>query len=336
MSLQSKQKPKRDDPYNTDCEAHAMIPDTISRLFAQTYDFIFEKALLDWAWDDVLTAVSSRQTAYRDTRAAYAHVLPILTGLAVGGQTQPALPLAAAWVLYDLASDVFDDLQDQDGKDWPWNHWQAARGMHVGLGLIAAAEICLANVPASGNVRTDILESWAHTFARAVRGQVEQGRNDSIEQYFSQTAAKSGLIYAQVARAGARLATDDSKVLQGIYDYGLALGMIIQLKDDYRDIQAINQASDLNTSAYTLPVLYALSQKEHPCYPELLTYLNGKPDFTPAEVTTIHRLLTEMGTLSYTFMMARGYEQKALNALSSFPAAHVTHLTTYVSSFFPS
>ncbi len=311
-----------------------MIPDTISRLFAQTYDFIFEKALVDWAWDDVLTAVSSRQTAYQDTRAAYAHVLPILTSLAVGGQTQLALPLAAAWVLYDLASDIFDDLQDRDGKDWPWNYWQPARGMNVGLGLIAAAEICLANVPASGDVRADILESWAHTFARAVRGQVEQERMGSLVQYFSQTAAKSGLIYANVARAGARLTTDDSKVLQEIYDYGLALGMIIQLKDDYRDIQSINQISDLNTSAYTLPVLYALSKKEHPCYPELPAHLHSKTEFTPAEVMAIHQLLTEMGAFSYTFMMARGYEQKALTALSSFPAAHVTHLTTYVSSFF--
>lgn len=336
MSFQSKQKPKRDDPYNTDCEANTMIPDTISRLFAQTYAFIFEKALLDWAWDDVITAVSSRQTAYQDTRAAYAHVLPILTSLAAGGQVEPAIPLAAAWVLYDLASDIFDDLQDQDGKDWPWNHWQPARGMNVGLGLIAAAEICLANVPAFGDVHTDILESWAHTFARAVRGQVEQEGMGSLAQYFSQTAAKSGLIYANVARAGACLAANDSKVLQGVYDYGLALGMIIQIKDDYRDIQALNEMSDLNTGAYTLPVLYALSQKEHPCYPELLARLHGKTEFTPAEVMAIHRLLTEMSALSYTFKMARGYEQKALVALSSLPVTNVMHLTTYVSSFFPS
>ncbi|MFQ5433536.1 MAG: polyprenyl synthetase family protein [Anaerolineae bacterium] len=313
-----------------------MIPNIISRLFAQTYNFIFEKALLDWAWEDVITAVSARQTAYQETRAAFAHVLPILASLAAGGQAEPAIPLAAAWVLYDLASDIFDDLQDQDGKDWPWNHWQPARGMNVGLGLIAAAEICLANVPASGNVRADILESWAHTFARAVRGQVEQGRNESIEQYFCQTAAKSGLIYANVTRAGAHLATDDSKVLQGIYDYGLALGMIIQLKDDYRDIRSIDQMSDLSTGAYTLPVIYALSQKEHPCYPELLAHLHGKVKFTPAEVMAIHRLLTEMSALSYTFMMARGYEQKALAALSSLPVTNVTHLSIYVSSFFPS
>jgi len=313
-----------------------MIPDIISRLFAQTYDFIFEKALLDWAWDDVITAISSRQTAYQDTRAAYAHVLPILTSLAAGGQAEPAVPLAAAWVLYDLASDIFDDLQDQDGKDWPWNQWPPARGMNVGLSLIAAAEICLATMPAPGDVQTKILQSWARTFARAVRGQVEQGGIGSLAQYFSHTAAKSGLIYANVAAAGTRLATGDSKVLQGIYDYGLALGMIIQLKDDYRDVQAQNEVSDLNTGAYTLPVLYALSQKEHPCYPELRTRLQGKTTFTPAEVAAIHHLLTEMGALSYTFMLARGYEQKALAALSSLPAAHVTHLTTYVSGFFPS
>ncbi|MCP5096840.1 MAG: hypothetical protein GY943_14920 [Chloroflexi bacterium] len=313
-----------------------MISETISHFFIQTYDFIFKKVLLEWAWDDVLTAVSARQSVYQDTRAAYAHVLPILTSLAVGGQAESAIPLAAAWVLYDLASDIFDDLQDQDGKDWPWNHWQPAQGMNVGLGLIAAAEICLANVPAVGDVRTDILKSWAHTFARAVRGQAEQEGIGSFAQYFSQTAAKSGLIYANVARAGARLTTDDSEVLKGIYDYGLALGMIIQLKDDYRDIQALNQISDLNTDAYTLPVVYALSQKEHPLYPKLQEYLHGKTKFTSTEVVAIHQLLTEMGALSYTFMMAKGYEQKAFAALSPFPAAHVINLTTYVSSFFPS
>lgn len=313
-----------------------MIPVTISHYFAQTYNYIFENALIDWAWDDVLTAVSSRQTAYQDTSAAFAHVLPILTSLAVGGSVQPALPLAAAWVLYDLASDIFDDLQDQDGKDWPWNQWSAVRGMNVGLGLIAAAEICLANVSASDDAHTNILKSWAQTFALAVRGQVAQEGIGSLEQYFSQTAAKSGLIYAQVAKAGALLATDDSRVLKRIYDYGLALGMIIQLKDDYRDIQSIHQKSDLNTGAYTLPVLYALSQKEHPCYPELQAQLNGKSEFSEIEIDTIHHILTEMGAFTYTFMMAKGYEQKALAALSSFPATHVTHLTGYVSSLFAS
>ncbi len=310
-----------------------MIPDLVHHLYEQTYAFVWAHAVTDLTWADLTTSVAARYEAYANTRAAYANVLPILTTLAVKGDAETAVPLAAAWALYDLASDVFDDIQDQDGKDWPWSQWSPSRAMNVGLGLVAAANGCLANLSIDKDVQSDIWFSWSRTFALAARSQATPVGIPSLTQYFSQVAAKSGLIYANVAYAGARLHAMDRDLLRQLYNYGLALGTLIQLKDDCRDLSVAHPGSDLAGGVYTLPVLYALSQTAHPAYLELTTMLPAATGMTATAAATIYQLVTEMGGLHYTMAMAKGYEQKALSALSVFPVEDVHHLSAYVSGF---
>ncbi len=308
-----------------------MISDEISALFTQTYRYITEYGLAEWGWPDVQAAVAARQEVFMADRPMYANVLPILTCMAVGGAAETAVPLAAAWTLYDLASDIFDDLQDQDGKDWPWNHWVPSRALNVGLGVLAGAQICLARLAARPDIRGDITLSWSQAFALAARGQARSHTICSLNDYFRQTVAKSGLVYAAVARAGARLATGDDSALSQMHAFGLALGMLIQLKDDCRDLQATHLVSDVSAGVYSLPVLYGLAQTDSPHYSTLQAQLAQ----SPPDVTAVYQILEAMGAVRHTLALAYAYQKKALAALAAFPRAKTAHLSAYVAGFLP-
>ncbi|MFQ5433810.1 MAG: polyprenyl synthetase family protein [Anaerolineae bacterium] len=252
---------------NKDVLGHGSEED--ARFLERVSHYIFDEALHGLDWPDLIAVIKFEQALIHNIGSGYGTILPIQTCVAVGGEAETAVPLAAAWLLYNLASDIFDDLQDQDGKERPWNAWEPARAMNVGLGLIAVANQCLARLPTMPDAHRDILNAWAQTFALAARGQSNVGERPSLETYFRQTIAKSGLIYATVARAGARLGTCDSSLIDAMYDYGYALGMVVQIVDDCRDLAPGEVASDLANGAFTLPVIYALSQKEANGFPEL-------------------------------------------------------------------
>jgi geranylgeranyl pyrophosphate synthase len=235
--------------------------------------------------------------------------------------------------LYNLASDIFDDLQDQDEKERPWNAWEPARAMNVGLGLIAVANQCLARLATTPDAHRDILDAWAHTFALAAQGQIIVRKRPSLETYFRQTITKSGLIYATVARTGARLGTNDSALLKAMYEYGYALGMVVQIIDDCRDLVPVHVASDLAKGTFTLPAIYALSQKEAERYPGLLTLFASSSSLSPDEIENALALIIETGALSRSLAFAKFYEQKALDTLQSFPPENVTQLTNHVTHF---
>lgn len=310
-----------------------IIPGEADCLFTAVCQFILDEALSVLEWPDLTAVVEQERAAIQGTSSVYSPILPILTCETTNGPAETAVPLAAAWWLHNLASDLFDDLQDRDGKKQLWNDWEPAKAMNVGLGLIAAGNICLTRVQASHNAHRDILDSWARTFAQAAQGQIDLPEQPSLEAYFRQTIAKSGLIYATVARAGARLNTDAAPVLDAMYNYGYALGMVIQIVDDCRDLLPSHAASDLAEGVYTLPVIQALSQKEAKEYPELATLIASSHRLSANELEKALHLISESGALSRSFAFARFYEQKALGTLKIFSPERVIHLAAYVSHF---
>lgn len=312
-----------------------MISDGLHELFEQTYKFIDQNILTALAWGDLAEAVTARQTVFGQGSTIYASILPILACEAAGGEPKQAIPLAAAWILYDLAADVFDDVQDQDGKDWPWNRWSPTKATNVGLGLLAAGQHCLAHLSAPAVTLTDIQYLWSQVFMLAARGQAYSRQVTSFEEYFQQTVGKSGLVYAAVARAGGRLAISDEDTLRRLHDYGLALGMIIQIKDDCYDVYSSELASDLTKGIHTLPVLYALDQKQSPAYRELKFYLERQAVLTPQDIGSVCRILDEMGAFARCLGMVQSYIHKALTALSGLDSGRTGHLSEYVTQFTP-
>jgi geranylgeranyl pyrophosphate synthase len=167
---------------------------------------------------------------------------------------------------------------------------------------------------------------------RAAQAQLASPRTTSLEAYFKHIIAKAGILVAAVAYAGARTHTDNAEVLQGMHNFGLNLGILMQLNDDLRDLSTSSIVNDLHAGYYSLPVLQALTQTEHP-HQVRLQHLLADESLTTEEVTEIVNILVDMGSFSFANAMARVYRQKALQCLDSFPAENVVYLKDFLECF---
>jgi geranylgeranyl pyrophosphate synthase len=301
------------------------------------FDYIYTYLLRDRDWPQLHCAISAyERRSEAGEMMAYFYTLPILSCMTVGGRVEQAMPLAAAWILYDLASDIFDDLQDQDKPDAPWQQWSADQAMLVGVGALFAAQLGIAFLTVPDRARAEIQRAIADAGLQAARGQSLSVHSYSVSDYFQRTVANTGIVFATMAWAGARIHTEDSKHLSALYDYGLALGMLLQIWDDCMDLSPAAAVSDLARGNYTLPILYALAQTEHPCHGRLASLVHGQGLVTLEARVEVVQLLHEMQAWPFVMAMAKAYEQKALVAVERFSHEQTIFLRGYVERLFQS
>lgn len=89
----------------------------------------------------------------------------------------------------------------------------------------------------------------------------------AIEQYWRMVILKSGSIFWMATASGAAAGTADEELIEALGDSSMAIGVIMQIMDDCRDIL------DISTSKYevSLPVLlYSLAKgSEKVMFPEV-------------------------------------------------------------------
>jgi len=304
----------------------------VETYFKSVQDFLDHHIIKQLDWPDLQLVIKERQTQLSASSYMWAAMLPIMTCLTFDGHQEKAVPLAASWLLYDLASKLFDDLQDQDDESLLWFNWNPTRLINVGLGTIAAADLCLTQLDCSLENYKTVQSDLAKAFLLAARGQTISLANPNLENYYQHTIAKSGLLFAAVAKAGANLATNNPKVLEQIYTFGLALGTLIQILDDCYDMRS-KAANDLGRGHYTLPVIFAVSQQEHPLHSEL-TQLSGNLADRNA-IKKIITVLEEMKAFEYALSIALVYKHKALSALEDLPQTNTSILQSYLSRLIP-
>ncbi len=245
----------------------------------------------------------------------YFYGLPILGCSAVGGNPDQAIPLSAAWILYDLASDIFDDLQDQDKPTLPWLQWSPDQAMLVGVGTLFTADLCLTFLEGEAEACAAIQRRVAQAGLQAAHAQSISTDTLSVPDYFHRIIANTGAVLATITWAGARSHTDNPVYLNALYQYGLALGTLLQLWDDCVDLSPADLVTDLSRHTYTLPILYALEQTDHPSHKRLCSLLYPRQNMTEAEVEDLLHLLHEVQVWPFMVAVAKAYEQKALTAL---------------------
>lgn len=303
------------------------IQPSIDSLFVRVFEWVENELtkLTGWSWLGEL--VVWRRHRLHDTYGVYGITLPILATTLVGGSDRKAIPLAAAWVLYDLASDIFDDLQDKDEKPHPWCNWPPDRAMLAGLGLLFAGQHCLAQLDAPAEVLKEIQQRWSQTGLLAALNQ-HSTEQTTAERYFEEITAKSGIIFSSVMWSGGRLASSETDKLSALEEYGLALGILIQLCDDGRDwaVPSENKKSNIQST------LYQLIAMGHPKMPRIQDIQIRGALYPGAEKEMLNVVFP---WVAYTFVieMMKVYEEKAISALSPFTNGPVDHLIDYARYF---
>ena len=240
-------------------------------------------------------------------------LLPLFVYHAVVGQDyRAAIPLASAWALSLAASHTMNRIQDTEQ-----NRQQSLAEMNQAAVALGIADIALANLEVEVDTLRDILDAMGRTTALAANAQsweLQQGRTWTRRQYLGYVASKSASIIATGAWMGGRLATDDGRTLQMLKEFGLALGMAMQIADDCLDL-----VPDLMSGTHTLPVIEGLLMEHHPDH-ALLKRLINRPALGREEAEAAAALLEEMGAVNASRRVVQAYQAQAAAIFGLFPA----------------
>ncbi|MFO7684429.1 MAG: polyprenyl synthetase family protein [Chloroflexota bacterium] len=246
-------------------------------------------------------------------------LLPLLVYEALGAEARSrSLPLVVAWALNLAAAHLVDEAQDQGKID----------NVHHSLLAMGAAGLSMAELDVDEHTLRDLLEAMNRVTMLAVEGQRDewkQGRLWCKEAYFRAVAGKSAAIIAAGVWLGGRLVTSDSAVLTALKEFGLALGMAIQISDDYLDL-----AEDLQNGTFTLPVIEGLDLTDHKAHKTLVQMLS-QPALSPGEAQHVMSMLAEMGVMASCHRIIRAYQIQAAAAFVPFPGLEV-YFNDYVTA----
>ena len=172
-------------------------------------------------------------------------IRPILcmTGAeACGSEAEHAIEVAHAMEVFHNFSLVHDDIMDRadQRRGLPTVHkkWNEPTAILAGDNLLVKAyESILAF---QGQGKDAILRLFSRTAAQVCEGQQDDmdfaERNGVSEaEYLQMIQNKTAVLLGCSLASGALVANAEDKIVQGLYDFAIAIGMSFQMMDDYLD-----------------------------------------------------------------------------------------------------
>lgn len=234
---------------------------------------------------------------------------------AAGGAASQAERVTAAWLLLYVSAHLFDSVQDGDPPDERWAGLDSSAATNLACGLLASAWAVVAEL--EGERSSLIRQDFAHTVLRMSSGQhsdLTKGQL-SLDQAWAVAEAKSGAFFALACRSGARIAGASEQVAQHYGEYGLNLGLMIQVADDVDDLQAGNEFA----SAPPLPMAYSLATAAPQAHHSLVSLWQQSSHRTQSG--QIQQLLAHNGASLYLAAKLAQFRQRGLRSLQAAAAA---------------
>ncbi len=171
----------------------------------------------------------------REEVSEFIGFLPGLVAVGCGAQDDQAVHASAAWRMLRLAAKLLDDVQDGDAGD------EAPQVLGYGVALIILSRALIANLEQTGlpPCRVELVaHNWGRACLRALAGQHEDLGEAEIDAdaWLRIAELKSGALLAWAAWLGGMVAGLDEARCEALRAYGAALGLALQVSDDYRDI----------------------------------------------------------------------------------------------------
>jgi geranylgeranyl diphosphate synthase, type I len=235
--------------------------------------------------------------------------LCVLACEAAGGDPATAIHTAAAIELIHNFTLIHDDIQDRSPlrrhRDTIWHIWGTEQAINAGDATFALAHLAL-NRSRHSRVAADIilrLSSELHlTTLRIVEGQVLdlgfESRDDvSASDYLSMIGGKTAAICRCATWAGGLIAGVDDEQLASLAEFGFALGIGFQLRDDLlgiwgsREETGKAEADDIRRRKKSLPILL-LMERASALDAQRLHTLYREPELGPAAVAEVLQMLS--------------------------------------------
>lgn len=263
---------------------------------------------------DLKTALEREILAHSPGRPSGEHpfsLLPNLCCLAAGGESVSAESVSAAWNILYLAAYLLDSAADGDSPDS-----ESGVSITLAAACISSASLLLTesqppNFP-SGTALA-IQRDFQRTILIACNGQVNDLARStrSLGQCWQMVQEKTGGIYALASRSGARVATTNQETIRCFSDFGLHLGMLVQIGDDINGLwPEHNQRSDLFNGRWSLPVAYTMEVSPESQRRQLQHYLRSAK-IEPAAEGRAREIVIESGAMLYLVAKANWHFSEA-------------------------
>lgn len=154
--------------------------------------------------------------------------------------------------------------------------------------------------------------------------QMEKARKLDIseEVYYEVIRQKTASLITSCCKVGAASGGADEKTIKKMGEFGLAVGMAFQIKDDLFDYGTFEigkpRGIDIKEKKMTLPLIHALnkaSRQEKKRVKKLVKYAEKKPKY----VQEVIDFVKNAGGIDYAISVMEDYHEKAKNILQTLP-----------------
>lgn len=253
-------------------------------------------------------------------------ILVLLTARACGGVTESTFRAAALVELLHTATLVHDDVVDEADRRrglFSINAlWKNKVAVLLGDFLLSRGLLL-----ALDHREYDLLHIVSDAVRRMSEGellQIEKARKLDIDEatYFNIISDKTASLLSACTACGASSADADEDVLQRMRDFGQALGMAFQIKDDLFDFGVDDIGKplgiDLQEKKMTLPLIHSLKEADHPTRKNIMRIVRQKSK-SQEDVAFVARFVEEQGGISYAHQVMMDHANNAIELLNGLP-----------------
>jgi geranylgeranyl diphosphate synthase type I len=264
-------------------------------------------------WPDLAREIEMHVTRFDFPPAI---LLPVAACAAVGGSPRRAVSSAAGIAFVLLSARWLDDLADRDRADGLWRALGAGRATLFGTSALALAFKALASDAGTPREAAECLATYSLAMASGQDKDLT-GAMRTLDAYWELMRGKTGAGFALACELGAICAGARSSVAGALTEFGMHLGVLLQILDDLEGCFRPTGIGDFQQGKVTLPAIYALAIG-HARRGELQDLVDGGAlgkDFARAT-----EIVESAGARRYCVWAALEERKRALSAIERLPS----------------
>jgi hypothetical protein len=252
--------------------------------------------------------------------------LPVISCLSIGGTLEDGSALASGWLACYQASEILDHVED---KEFIEDRWASSPEVAINLatGLIFLAYRFLSLIHDPEKVR-QVARIFSESGLSAAYGQQRalkeslKSVNKALDNYWELIILKAGSVFHAATAGGAVAGGADEKYLAALGDYGTALGVMLQLIDDCRDVLSPSQKAPTWEVSLPLLLYLMLIGEERIYFPEVDSRVE------------LAALFKEVGVIDAISSLLLEWKQRALASLGGLVESAEKRLLEIIPSLF--
>lgn len=235
-----------------------------------------------------------------------------------GGNKGNVYQAAAAVELFILASDILDDLQDQDSPSKAWMQVPLPVAIHVASSLLTLSQQAMLDCANDSETRVALTAMMNEQLLQAANGQMIDIMNEITDEqsYIDMVKQKSAALMVFACMTGVILAGHSKHAI--VAEYAIEIGIAAQIRNDLRDLLRWDDKSDFLQRKRTLLTLFlveGVSDEDRWIVDYFEERLSGEEIMTNRE--QFEEACERSGVLLYGSVMSRMHYNRFIELLDT-------------------